>query len=192
MDARPFYFPTSTGDSKTVTRYVRILLLGLVFAIAGGTVARADAPGNPKAVTETNGLWTDQDGVPTYKIEKDGTVDWGTFVGYLRFNSICMVCHGPDGMGSTYAPALVDSLKHLTYAQFLATVAAGKRAVNSSQDLVMPAEGMNKNVMCFINEIYTYLRARSTGALGRGRPEKHAPSPKGFDKASYECLGIPQ
>ncbi|MGH7044122.1 MAG: hypothetical protein ACREFY_18620, partial [Acetobacteraceae bacterium] len=120
----------------------------------------------------------------------DGTVDWDTFVGYLRFNSICLVCHGPDGSGSSYGPDLTKSLQHLTYAQFLATVAGGKKAVNSSQDLVMPALGTNKNVMCFINEIYSYLRARSTGAVGRGRPAKHAPTPAGFDKASYECLGI--
>jgi hypothetical protein len=63
--------------------------------------------------------------------------------------------------------------------------------VNTAQQLVMPAFGNDKNVMCFIQEIYTYLRARSTGALGRGRPQKHAPSPAGFDAASYKCLGIP-
>jgi hypothetical protein len=35
------------------------------------------------------------------------------------------------------------------------------------------------------------LRARSTGALGRGRPAKSAPEPAGFEAASYKCLGIP-
>ena len=41
----------------------------------------------------------------------------------------------------------------------------------------MPAKGQNKNVMCFIDAIYIYLRARGDGAMGRGRPEKHAPKP---------------
>lgn len=188
-----------------MTRYLCILLTGLAVATLCGAAAPPPAgqgtptavtatagQGDPTAVTETGGLWTDKNGVPTYHISKDGTVDYGTFIGYLRFNSVCMVCHGPDGSGSSYAPDLAQSLKSMTYAQVLATIAGGKRSVSSSQDLVMPAEGMNKNVMCFINEIYTYLRARSTGALGRGRPEKHAPTPKGFDKASYQCLGIPQ
>ena len=30
----------------------------------------------------------------------------------------------------------------------------------------MPAFATNKNVMCYINDIYVYLRARSTNALG--------------------------
>ncbi len=83
-------------------------------------------------------------------------------------------------MGSTYAPALIDSMKRLSYPDFYAIVAGGKKDVSSSQELVMPAEGENKNVMCFIDAIYTYLRARADGAVGRGRPEKHAPKPAGL------------
>jgi methanol metabolism-related c-type cytochrome len=168
----------------------RIVLIALALMIGGDVTALADGPGDPQAVKEVNGMWFDKGGLPTYHIAKDGSIDFGTFVGFLRYNSICLVCHGPDGAGSSYGPDLTESLKHLTYAQFLATVAAGKKAVNTSQDLVMPSFATNKNVMCFINEIYTYLRARSTGAVGRGRPAKHAPSPKGFDEASYKCLGI--
>ena len=96
-----------------MTRYLCILLIGVAIAITDGGAAWATGPGNPKATTENGGLWTDTDGVPTYHIAKDGTVDWGTFVGYLRYNSICLVCHGPDGSGSSYAPALEDSLKNL-------------------------------------------------------------------------------
>ena len=61
--------------------------------------------------------------------------------------------------------------------------------VSSSQNLVMPAEGQNKNVMCFVEEIYTYLRARSDGAVGRGRPDKHAAKPPGFEKSEDQCMG---
>ena len=39
----------------------------------------------------------------------------------------------------------------------------------------MPSFGENKNVMCYINPIYIYLRARSDGALGRERPSDHEP-----------------
>jgi methanol metabolism-related c-type cytochrome len=169
----------------------RILLAAAALAIGGGAAALAAAPGNPQAVKEVGGLWFAKDGTPTYNISKDGTVDWGTFSGYLRYNSICLDCHGPDGAGSSYAPDLTQALKQIDYAQFIADVAGGIKSVNTAQDLVMPAFATNKNVMCFINEIYSYLRARSTGVLGRGRPAKSAPDPKGFDEASYKCLGIP-
>jgi hypothetical protein len=43
--------------------------------------------------------------------------------------------------------------------------------------------------MCYIDPIYIYLRARSTGAWGRDRPEDHEPKPAAFAKAEDECLG---
>lgn len=172
--------------------HARLVIAVLACIALGATATFAVAPSDPKPAAETNGLWTDKEGAPTYNIAKDGTVDWGTFVGYLRYNDTCLRCHGPDGAGSSYAPELTQSLKHIGYAQFIADVAGGIKAVNTSQQLVMPSFAEDKNVMCFIQEIYSYLRARSDGALGRGRPGKTAPTPKGFDEASYKCLGIPQ
>lgn len=169
----------------------RIVLAASVLAILGGVAALAAAPGNPTPVKESGGIWTDKDGAPTFKISKDGTVDWGTFVGYLRYNDACLRCHGPDGAGSSYAPDLANVLKGVDYSQFIAFVAGGIQNVNAAQNLVMPSFAKDKNVMCFIQEIYVYLRARSQGDLGRGRPPKHAPEPKGFNAQSYKCLGIP-
>jgi methanol metabolism-related c-type cytochrome len=151
--------------------------------------AVTDGSGDPAAVKSDDGKWFDKDGNPTFKVESDGTVDWYTYIGFTRYSSECLRCHGPDGMGSMYAPALMDSMKHLSYADFYGTVASGKNAVSSSSSLVMPAQGQNKNVMCFIEAIYTYLRARGDGAVGRGRPEKHAPKPAGFEKAQDDCMG---
>jgi methanol metabolism-related c-type cytochrome len=155
---------------------------GLVFAVTDGS-------GDPAAVKSDDGKWADKDGNPTFKVEPDGTVDWYTYIGFTRYSAECLRCHGPDGMGSTYAPALIDSMKHISYSDFYGTVASGKKAVSSSQDLVMPAEGDNKNVMCFIDEIYAYLRARADGTVGRGRPEKHAAKPAGFEKTVDDCMG---
>jgi hypothetical protein len=92
-------------------------------------------------------------------------------------------------MGSSYAPALMESMKHVSYSDFYGIVAGGKKEVSASQDLVMPANGENKNVMCYIDAIYVYLRARADDAVGRGRPEKHAPKPAAFTKAEDECMG---
>jgi mono/diheme cytochrome c family protein len=101
--------------------------------------AKADGSGDPAAVKEVNGEYYDKDGNPPYKVAPDGAVDWYTFSGHLRYNSICIVCHGPDGSGSTYAPALTDSLKTLSYGQFLAIIAERRKNVSASTDYVMPA-----------------------------------------------------
>ena len=89
------------------------LMLGLGFALALATplVAYADPPGDPAAVTNDQGMWRDAIGDPTYKVSADGTVDWYTYSGFRRYHSECHVCHGPDGEGSSYAPALADSPK---------------------------------------------------------------------------------
>jgi len=162
------------------------LLAGV--AMLPNTMAFADPPGDPKAVSNSNGEYQDANGSPTYNIAKDGTVDWYTNVGFVQYGANCLSCHGPDGLGSSYAPSLVDALKSLSYAQFTATVIAGKKDVNNSSDLVMPSFGENKNVMCYIDPIYIYLRARSTGALGRGRPDKMVSPPPEFDKSVNACF----
>ena len=151
--------------------------------------ARPDGAGDPKAVKEVDGQYYDAEGNPTFKVGPDGEVDWYTFSGYLRYNSTCIVCHGPDGAGSTYAPALTDLLKRLSYPEFLAIVAQGRKNVSAATEFVMPAFGENKNVICYINNIYTYLRARADGAVGRGRPEKHAPKPPAAAQAENQCMG---
>ena len=51
-----------------------------------------------------------QDEEKYYSIE-DGKVDQGTYNGWRRYHASCHTCHGPDGLGSSYAPSLVDSLK---------------------------------------------------------------------------------
>lgn len=151
--------------------------------------AFADGSGDPVAITSSNGQYVDREGNPTFHIAKDGEVDWYTAIGYTRYTANCMQCHGPDGLGSTFAPSLVDALKSLSYAQFVNTVATGKKSVNTSQDFVMPSFGTNPNVMCYIDSIFIYLRARSDGALPRGRPAKSMPMPKGYKASEDACMG---
>lgn len=112
-----------------------------------------------------------QDDEKPYSI-KDGVVDWYTFSGFRRYHAECHVCHGPDGLGSSFAPALTDSLKTLSYDDFMEVVVNGKETVGVAEQKKMPAFGNNLNVMCFIDDLYAYLKARSDGALGRGRPKK--------------------
>src|SRR5215472_3269895 len=100
-------------------------------------------------------------GDPTFRVKEDGTVDWYTYSGFRRYNSECIVCHGPVGNGSSFAPALKDSVKRLSYGDFLGTVASGRKNVTTATENVMPAFGDNRNVMCYIDDIYVYLRARA-------------------------------
>jgi methanol metabolism-related c-type cytochrome len=156
---------------------------------ASGSVAVADTVGDPAAVKSENGKYLDKEGNPTFKVAADGTVDWYTYSGYRRYHSECHVCHGPDGMGSTYAPALKDSLKTMDYGEFLSVVATGRKNVSTSQENVMPSFGDNKNVVCYLDEIYVYLRARAYDAVGRGRPAKHEEKIPAIEKAEDTCMG---
>jgi methanol metabolism-related c-type cytochrome len=106
-----------------------------------------------------------------YHVE-NGKVDKATFNGYRRYGNSCLQCHGPDGAGSSYAPNLTESLKHLSFDDFAYTVINGRQNVTASQQNVMPSFGHVDDVAMYLNDIYAYLKARSDGALGRGRPER--------------------
>jgi len=156
---------------------------------ASGGIAVAETVVDPTAVRSENGKYLDKEGNPTFKVASDGTVDWYTYSGFRRYHSECHVCHGPDGMGSTYAPALKESLNTMSYADFLGVVATGRKNVSSSQENVMPAFGDNKNVVCYLDDIYVYLRARASDAIGRGRPARHEDKPPAVQKAEDACMG---
>lgn len=134
-----------------------------------------------------NGRWYNAEGIPTYKIEND-EVDYAVFSGYRRYHAECHVCHGPDGEGSTYAPALKESVLRIDYYQFQQDVASGKQDVNAAANLVMPAFGTNKNVWCYIDDIYVYLLARGTDSIPRGRPAKKASKSDEFTAQENSCM----
>ena len=142
------------------------------------------------AVKVEDGKYFDAEGHPTFDIANDGKkLDWYSYSGYRRYHAECHVCHGPDGMGSTYAPALKDSLKHLSYEEFIGILVGGKQDINAAEQKVMPAFGDNKNVMCYSDDLYVYLKARSAGALGRVRPSDKEDKPEAAKKAEKECMG---
>ncbi|WP_323716449.1 c-type cytochrome, methanol metabolism-related [Paracoccus aminovorans] len=135
-----------------------------------------------------NGRWYTADDIPTFKIAEDGTIDYATFSGYRRYSAECHVCHGPDGEGSTYAPALKNSVLKLDYYDFQEIVASGKQEVNKAANLVMPAFGTNKNVWCYVDDIYVYLVARGAGDLPRGRPAKKESKSDEFTAQEDSCM----
>lgn len=151
---------------------------------AGGAMAQ-EATGDAESY-EQDGKWLlTEDDTPTFHVAEDGTVDWYTFSGYRRYHSECHVCHGPDGQGSSYAPALAKSVQTMDYYTFLDVVVNGKQQGN----LVMPSFGTNKNVMCYLDDIYIYLKAMGAEAIPRGRPAKKADKPQAFADAEQACMG---
>src|SRR5271169_6113572 len=111
--------PQSCRKGKLVRHLTVAMALGawaLVFCTAS---VGADGSGEPAAVKAEDGKFFDKQGDPTYKILQDGTVDWYTYSGFRRYHSDCHVCHGPAGDGSSFAPALKDTLKRISFGDFL-------------------------------------------------------------------------
>lgn len=84
--------------------------------------------------------------------------------GYRRYQAVCGHCHGPDGVGSSFAPGLIDPLP--SHDDFSTAVLDGVRG----QKGTMRGFADDPNVAPYLDDIYAYLAARATGELGRGRP----------------------
>ena len=182
----PLHAPVrlSPNFEDKILRTVCLVGAAMIVVVSGG-IAFAENAGDAAAVKSEDGKYYDKEGNPTFKVAADGTVDWYTYSGYRRYHSECHVCHGPDGMGSTYAPALMDSLKTMGYGDFVGVVASGRTNGNS----VMPALGDNPNVACYMDDIYIYLRARANDAIGRVRPAKKEDKPDAYTQAENTCMG---
>jgi mono/diheme cytochrome c family protein len=127
------------------------LALAVFTAVGAGPDAAAQSTGGTGALP--------------YRIV-DGKVDRGTYNGYRRYNAQCIQCHGPDGIGSSFAPSLITT--PLAPEAFRKTVLEGRTSGTS----VMKGFAGDPNVVDHIDDIYAYLRARADGALARGRPQK--------------------
>ena len=144
----------------------------------------AEFPEVPVAYDEDGRYYTDDD-IPTYNVAEDGAVDWLTFSGFRRYHAECHVCHGPDGEGSTYAPKLKNSALNMGYYDFYDVVVNGRKVGNS----VMPHFGDNPNVMCYLDDIYVYLKARGMEDVPRGRPPKKEAKSDMIREAEDACMG---
>ena len=138
---------------------------------------------------EEDGKYFTEDDIPTFNVADDGTIDWYAFSGFRRYHAECHVCHGPDGEGSTYAPALKVSAVEMDYYDFVDAVVNGIKHVGASENSVMPAFGTNKNVMCYLDDIYVYLKGRGTEAIGRGRPAKKEKKSDVYRENEDACMG---
>jgi len=96
----------------------------------------------------------------------DGRVDARTYNGFKRYHAGCNHCHGPDAMGSSVAPSLLERLPEIERFREIVRngVYRGAAAMLGFAD--------DPNVSPYVDDIYAYLQARADGALGRGRPNR--------------------
>jgi len=88
------------------------------------------------------------------------------YAGWRNFNVHCQSCHGFNAVANDAAPDLRNSVRKggtLTRSQFQEVVRKGRMAKG------MPAWGALLDAKQ-IDQIYAYLLARSSGALGAGQP----------------------
>lgn len=161
---------TKEWFTAVLTRPLGFLSLALVFGLGATQAVIAEekpAEGEEAVAAEEEVDWE----VKPYEYV-DGKVDFGTYNGFRRYHSSCHVCHGPDGLGSTYAPPLIESITRIGYDGYLEAVVNGIENVSTSQQSVMPSFGEDPNVMNYVDDIYAYLKARADGVIGRGRPDR--------------------
>jgi mono/diheme cytochrome c family protein len=96
------------------------------------------------------------------------TLSADAYQGWKQFELNCSRCHGEYAVGSSFAPALVVSLKEggtiPTKEAFIQTVCAGRPAKGMPSWCALGL-GMDK-----INEIYAYVKGRADGKIHIGRP----------------------
>jgi len=177
--------------SKLIQESLQTYLIALALIIGGGATGMALAEDKAKAEEEaaTEETAVSEEAAASEEAEEevdwedqpyeyvDGKVDFGTYNGFRRYHSSCHVCHGPDGLGSTYAPPLIESISRIGYDGYLEAVVNGIKNVSTSEQSVMPSFGEDPNVMNYVDDIYSYLKARADGVIDRGRPDK-MPKPK--------------
>lgn len=131
----------------------------------------------------------------SYRIT-DGKVDWGTYAGWFTYHLSCHMCHGQDAVATNVAPDLLYSLKTMTQEQFANKVLGRYRILQAPAEgppdeverkaiveevlqhrrgvhgqLAMPVWDSDPGMKPHILDLYAYLKARSDGALGPGRPK---------------------
>ncbi len=96
------------------------------------------------------------------------TVSQVVYDGWKQYNLNCARCHGEDALGTTIAPHLIVSMKPNgpinTQESFVQVVCAGRPARGMPSWCALGLE-MEK-----INAIYSYVKGRSAGEIGPGRP----------------------
>jgi cytochrome c5 len=133
-----------------------------VAALVAASAARAQEATDEKPYTVECGPDPDEGGATVCRVDRN------TYVGWRTFHGICHTCHAQDAVGSTFAPDLLVRMRQIDKAEFMKALADGFQG----QVGVMPPWKQDPNVSKYFEELWSYLRARSDGALLPGRPKR--------------------
>ena len=114
------------------------------------------------------------------------------YLGWRVYQDKCARCHGPDSLGTRQAPDLLVSVKSMSETRFVGTVlsrynwvlpsgeagseSAAREALvqaiveRQKGEVLMPAWEGEPSVSAHLDDLYQYLGARASGAIGPGRP----------------------
>jgi len=154
--------PPSRSGVSVVARFL-LCLLGLLSTTA---LLSAQTEAGGPATAADSGYFRAYHSVPR------DTVSPVVYDGWKQFMLNCARCHGDYGVGTSFAPALVESVKPNgtipTVELFIQTVCAGRT------DKGMPAWcalGLDISAM---QTMHAYLVERASGKVGLGRPAVRA------------------
>ena len=134
-------------------RMVMVTGLMLLALCAGGEAAAQDKSGDKKLYTVVEG----------YK------VDSATMNGFRAWRAAaCDRCHGANQEGLV-GPSLIESMKVLSKEDFTKTVRDGRLEKG------MVSFATSKTVMDNIDNLYAYLKGRSSGDITRAKVEELKP-----------------
>jgi hypothetical protein len=133
------------------------------------TVAAAAAPSESAQVSSPEAVASAPLRDAYHQAPRD-TVSAEVYDGWKQYNLNCARCHGEDVLGTTIAPHLIVSVRPdgavPTKEGFVQTVCAGR------PEKGMPAWCPLGMEMDKINAIYSYVKGRSEGKIGPGRPAR--------------------
>ncbi len=140
----------STPPISPLARAAGAVLFTLLLALGGARSAQA------------------QEARDAYHPAPRDTILQEAYQGWKQYELNCSRCHGEFGVGSSFAPALIVSLKGdgtiPTKEAFVQTVCAGR------PEKGMPSWCQLGLEMDKINNIYAYLKGRADGKIHIGRP----------------------
>lgn len=131
-------------------------------ALAAASGAPAQESQDARPYTVQCGPDADEGGATVCRVDRK------TYVGWRTFHAICHTCHAQDAAGSTFAPDLLERLRHIDKAEFLKAMNEGF----TGQMGVMPPWKQDPNVNKYFEELWSYLQARKDGVLLPGRPKR--------------------
>lgn len=131
--------------------WVGVALSGIALLNAAALVAQEPAP-EKKPIVATG---------------DSGTASAAQYDGWKVYHSYCDRCHGQDVTGSSFAPNLRQSVgaNGMSESAFASVVQDGRA------DKGMPAFKATISE-AQTGQLYAYVQARSSGALGPGRPKR--------------------